>query len=391
MELAGREVGLTSLHTLMECLLVMRIELHRVRVLREQRGLSQATLATAVGLSRQSLGAIESGRAVPSVDVALRIARTLEATVEELFAQEDASAALEVESADALAPGERVALAHLDGRWVAHRIGAAGGRLTADGIVREGGPGPLSAEPIRRPDEAVDNLVIMGCATGLGLLADRLNTRRGGGRFVWLPSSSTAALEALARRRTHLGGVHLVDGRSREANVGAVRRIACADRGAHEPVVLITLARWEAGLVVRADEPRVRGPDDLARPGLRLATREAGSGARDLLDRALRRAGARRAAVALQANGHLEVAAAVAMGAADTGVATRDAAIMHGLRLLPLAEERYDLVIPRSLVDEPRVARLLDMLVSIGFRRELATLGYDVTPTGERIAEVGAA
>jgi putative molybdopterin biosynthesis protein len=76
------------------------------------------------------------------------------------------------------------------------------------------------------------------------------------------------------------------------------------------------------------------------------------------------------------------------MGAADTGVATRDAALAFDLRFVPLAEERYDLVAPRSLSTDPRLERLLDVLVSGAFRSELSSIGYDVAPTGERVAEV---
>jgi molybdate-binding protein len=79
------------------------------------------------------------------------------------------------------------------------------------------------------------------------------------------------------------------------------------------------------------------------------------------------------------------------MGAADAGVATRDAALALGLRFVPLAEERYDLVIPQPLMNDARVARLLDVLVSHASRRELESLGYDVSSAGNRVAEVNTA
>ena len=85
------------------------------------------------------------------------------------------------------------------------------------------------------------------------------------------------------------------------------------------------------------------------------------------------------------------MARAVAMGAADTGVATRDAALAFGLSFLALAEERYDLALPRSALGDARVLRLLDVLVSAQFRRELSAIGYDARPTGERVAVVEAA
>jgi molybdate-binding protein len=243
----------------------------------------------------------------------------------------------------------------------------------------------VEAALLRPSAELRENVLILGCAPGLGLLADRLNSRLGPGRFVWLSRSSTESLEALAKRHTHLAGVHLVDGK-----ITDVRRVL---RG--NPAVLITLARWEVGLLVPPGNPkRIRSVADLGRRGVTLALREPGSGARRLLDRELRAAGIAAAAVvspASQACGHLEVAQAIALGAADTGIASRDAALASGLDFVPLAEERYDLVVPRHLLEDPRVQRLFDVMASGGFRRELAALGYDVRSCGERVAEVHAA
>ncbi|MFC5998906.1 helix-turn-helix transcriptional regulator [Quadrisphaera sp. GCM10027208] len=56
-----------------------------VRELRTRRGLTQAELAREVGVSRQTVIAVEQGDYAPSVHLALRIARVLGGTVEELF------------------------------------------------------------------------------------------------------------------------------------------------------------------------------------------------------------------------------------------------------------------------------------------------------------------
>jgi len=233
-------------------------------------------------------------------------------------------------------------------------------------------------------------LVLMGCARGLGLLAERLNSRPGPGRFLWFSRSSTESLQALAHGRTHLAGVHLVDAKTGEPNVADVRRHAGGP-----PLTLFTLARWEAGLLTAPNNPkRIRSAADLGRRGLRCVVREPGSGARSLLERELARAGLPRAlagASPLRARSHLQVASAVAMGAADTGLATRDVALAFGLHFVPLAEERYDLVVPRSALEDPRVQRLFDTLSASVFQRELACLGYDVRASGERVAELSAA
>lgn len=56
-----------------------------LRVLREERSWSQGRLAEEVGVSRQTINAIETGRFDPSLPLALRLARLLGRPVEEIF------------------------------------------------------------------------------------------------------------------------------------------------------------------------------------------------------------------------------------------------------------------------------------------------------------------
>jgi molybdate-binding protein/DNA-binding XRE family transcriptional regulator len=368
---------------------VMQPRANRVRERREARGLSQIALAERARLTRQSIGAIEAGRATPAVDVALRIARALDCQVEDLFGGPAKEPAI-----DAWAPSSvdtpRVALAHIGGRWISLPLAGDGLRLSGDGLLLKRRGKRALIEPVRPLAEARQNVVLMGCATGLGLLADRLNSRHGAGRFLWFPSSSDAALKALASGLTHVAGVHLAETPAGDACVAEVRRLASS-----EALTVVTLARWEAGLLTRSEDAgRIRGVADVADSRVRLVAREPSAGAQRLLERALRAAGvpvvvARQAP--LVAAGHLDVARTIAMRAADVGVATCDAAMAFGLRFVPLAEERFDLVLPSALLADARLARLFDVLVSKAMRLELGALGYDVAKAGQRVAEVPAA
>ena len=52
-------------------------------------GFTQGDLATIVGTSRDTISSIERGRSIPSVTLALALARALGVTVEELFSQDE--------------------------------------------------------------------------------------------------------------------------------------------------------------------------------------------------------------------------------------------------------------------------------------------------------------
>jgi putative transcriptional regulator len=56
-----------------------------VREHREARELTQGALASKVGVTRQSINAIERGRYDPSLELALKLAKEFDVTVEELF------------------------------------------------------------------------------------------------------------------------------------------------------------------------------------------------------------------------------------------------------------------------------------------------------------------
>lgn len=62
---------------------------NRIRVARAEVRMTQQQLAEAVGVSRQTVNAIESGKFVPSTLLALKIARLFEKSVEELFSLDE--------------------------------------------------------------------------------------------------------------------------------------------------------------------------------------------------------------------------------------------------------------------------------------------------------------
>ena len=115
---------------------------------RQKRGFSAADLARRAGISRQTIYAIESGSYVPNTAVALRLARTLEITVEDLFSlpAEPPLGALPTEQV-ALLPqpesphaGDPVQLCRVDRQMVASPSSPVPWYLpTADAVLMESG------------------------------------------------------------------------------------------------------------------------------------------------------------------------------------------------------------------------------------------------------------
>jgi putative molybdopterin biosynthesis protein len=349
---------------------------NRVRSLREQRAIPQGRLAAAVGLSRQALTSIEAGRASPSVDVAMRIAGELSCSVEDAFGA--AGNADDVEHVNAevharLDKGAPVLVAWLANRWVAHDVRADTLSRSVDGVAA----GSKRIALHRPKAELVDAVFIAGCAPALGALAERAQ-RRTGTLFRWLSRSSSEALELLRDDSVHVGGVHL------QSNETAMKQ-ALPRRGAS----LVTLASWEVGLATTPGKSKLRSMNDLARPKLRIAWREPGSGAHALAQRLLRDARVPVADVARRATElrtHLAVAQAVQVGFVDVGFTIRAAALACGLDFVPLARERFDLVVTAEAQEDRRIKALLDVVSDGGFRRELDASGYDATEAGRRAA-----
>jgi hypothetical protein len=211
------------------------------------------------------------------------------------------------------------------------------------------------------------------------LVAERLRQHR---EPASLPDGhgSTAA-GGLKRGEVHVAGLHVVYPRSGESNLPFVRR-HLRDRD----VTLVTFASWEAGLLVRAGNPKaIRGPADLARKDVRLVNREDGSGARLLLDQRLSAEGIEPAKVRGYADtvaSHLEVAG-VAEGRADVAWAWSRSPGCSAWASSP-ADGAFDLVIPSALHRHPG-GRLPEALVSHEVRRDRA-LGGCTRETGHIVS-----
>ena len=367
----------------------------RVRNARAARGITQLELARRASISRQALGAIESGLYQPGVMVALSLARELGETVETLFADNDEQQCtrMDVSWSDpevATVGGSacRVALARVAGKVVAVPQPAARLSLSpAAGIVDHVGRKRAAVSTYWSQAEIDSSLLIAGCDPAVAILADWLARRRSPVTAVALRCSSSKALAMLAKGGVHVAGVHLRDPKSGEYNLKSVH-----DAIGNRPLVVVNFARWELGLGVTARNPLgVRGFADLVQPQLRIVNREIGSGARLALDEALNELGLRSQRIkgyTRELPGHLEIAEAIATGQADAGVTIRVAAEAYGLAFIPLREERYDLVVLEDGSGLGPVKAMLEALNSRRFAREINQLcAYDTDQMGKVIAQ----
>jgi len=380
-----------------------------LRLARQARGFSQQQLAGVAGVSRQAVSAIESGGSDPSLRVALALARTLGMTVEDLFGPGSPAPLV---TASLLAPlgaaGGRVTLAPVGDALVALPLSGAtatrAGFLPAGGLATPGGadPGhdaagaadgtaapahggvPAAAGSVWPIGPPRPTLVVAGCDPALPLLEAPLALLDPPVAFAWWPCASGEAFRLAAAGLVHVAGVHLRDPGSDDA-AGAASDLL---RNGAE---ILRFCSWREGLVLRPGQAGgVAGVRDLPGSGLRLVNREPGSEARRVLDRELAEHGIDPGLLPgyeTAAAGHLEVAAAIAAGVADVGVASEPAALAYALAFVPLTEESFDLVIPAAHAGSHEVRAMIRALSSRWLLDQLASLpGYDASRCGEHLA-----
>ena len=396
----------------------MVISRAKLRFARQARGYSHQQLAGMAGVSRQAVSAVESGLSDPSLRVALALAQALGMTVEELFGAEgtvaSVSARLVGQDTSGASPvvgasgksGARVTLAPVGNHFVALPLAGptvsragflpAGGRLAYPPGEQAGRSGERTGKrPARHPEVLVrpigpprPTLVVAGCDPALPLLEEPLSLLDPPIGFSWWPCSSQEALRLAAAGLVHAAGAHLRD-RTGEYNTESAAELLAAGGE------VIGFSAWSEGFVLgQAARDGVEAVGDVVERGLRLVNREPGAEARRVLDRELDKAGIEGDQVSgyqTMAAGHLQVADAIAAGLADVGVASEPAALAYGLAFVPLAAERFDLVIPNAHAASREVQALIKVLSSRWLLDQLASLpGYDPASCGQHIATLAA-
>ncbi len=194
---------------------------------------------------------------------------------------------------------------------------------------------------------------------------------------------SLGGLMALARDEAEIAGTHLWDEATDTYNLPFLQRLLPGRR-----VALLTLVHRSLGLITPPGNPQgLQGLADLARPDVRLANRQSGSGTRVWLDTQLKALGVAPQTVPgyeREELTHLAVARAVEQGEATVGLGIHAAAAAYGLDFLPLTKERYDLALPEAVWNAPAAQALVKVIRSGHFKEAVVTLGgYDTSETGQ--------
>ncbi len=212
---------------------------------------------------------------------------------------------------------------------------------------------------------------------------------------IVIMGSHCVALDAVIRRVAEQGFA------ARTVAIGSMGGVAAAERGECDiaPVHLLDAASgqynrhlirpgislhpgWQRmqGFIFRTGDARFSGKTAQEALGAALAdssclmvNRNAGAGTRILIDQLLE--GRRPPGYANQPKSHNAVAAAIAQGRADWGIAIANVAKLYGLTFLPIAPEYYDFLVLDRRRPRPAVQAFLTALAEPSVRQRITALG----------------
>jgi putative molybdopterin biosynthesis protein len=216
---------------------------------------------------------------------------------------------------------------------------------------------------------ATPDLVVMGSNDiALDIVVGRLAEQ---GLLVrTIAVGSLGGVTAAARGECDLAPVHLLDPVTGTYNTHLLQPGLALVKG------------WQRmqGFVYRAGDTRFEGGTAaesikaaLADAGCLMVNRNAGAGTRVLIDQLL--GGVRPPGYSNQPRSHNAVAAAIAQGRADWGVATSSVARLYGLGFLPIAPEDYDFLLVESRRERQAVQAFLAALGDETIRERIRDLG----------------
>jgi molybdenum cofactor synthesis domain-containing protein len=236
--------------------------------------------------------------------------------------------------------------------------------------------------------EKPDLLIAGGFCPGIDPLEDLSKLR-----FRTLYTSSSGGFSAIASNTADIAGVNMPSRDSRGLN-GILYNIPTIENMGLTDVVLVKGYRREVGLLVRQDSP-ISGLSNL--PGRRMINRNLGSGTRALFDLKIEEFVAGKGiskkeftdsipGYASGAKSEVAICEAVSLGKAEAGVGKRNCAKKNGLQFIKFAEEEYDFLIRKEILETTEVHRFMEILNSSEFASRLPKGLHVYEKTGEIVS-----
>jgi len=293
----------------------------------------------------------------------------------------------------------RVKLGNIDGKIMAYPLSRRAGVVTslveADALIRipllkEGVDfkEEVEAELLEDLNRIKDNIIVTGSHDlVLDILRNELQEEFSDFNLVSFNVGSMGGLLALKQKRTHLATAHLLDPESGEYNFPYIKKML-----PQRELIVVNLTYREQGIMVKRGNPKnIKGIDDLVKKNIRFINRQKGSGTRVLLDYLLKNKGINPLDIqgySKEEYTHLMVASAVAEESVDAGLGILSAAKTFHLDFVPIAKERYDIIIPKEYYSSLKIQKLLTIIRSEKFKKKVLSLGgYDLSQSGKVLKE----
>lgn len=231
-----------------------------------------------------------------------------------------------------------------------------------------------------------NEFIICGQDLSLDLLANHLRSYSETIQIYRSYLSSYNGIYALYQGRVNVATVHLWDGDLDDYNVSFVKKMMPGI-----PALILRIGKRWNGFYVQKDNPKkIKGWEDLKRSDISIVNRERGSGTRVLLDEKLRLMGVIGDYIEgyrHECKSHLAVATLISHGEADVGIGSETGLMnVSGVDFVPLQLECYDLVLRLADTHKQPYQKIMEILTSEEFKKDLKSIGwYDTSETGRII------